>query len=90
MKILIECDKKYANEVAATLFSELDISRFAINRKGYDLIVDMRDRYQGKGKTLGENETVELHKGKFAIVDHPTPEPPVFGGIDLWDPPEFT
>ena len=91
MKILIECYKKHANEVASTIFSNLfPIISFDINRKGYDLVVDMRDCKRGIGQVLNTDETVKLCNGKFAVVKKPVPELPKFGGIDLWDPPEFT
>ena len=68
MKVLIETDQKYIEDIIQTIVTELDCGRFALNKDGYDIVFDMRDRYSGKGKKLSNDESIILHDGKLEIV----------------------
>ena len=68
MKVLIETDQKYIEDIIQTIVTELDCDRFALNKDGYDIVFDMRDRYSGKGKKLSNDESIILHDGKLEIV----------------------
>jgi len=68
MKVLIETDQKYIEDIIQTIVTELDCNRFALNKDGYDIVFDMRDRYSEKGKKLSCDESIILHNGKLEIV----------------------
>ena len=69
MKVLIETDQKYIGDIIQTIVTELDCNRFALNRDGYDIVFDMRDRYNGKGQKLLENQKIALIDGKLVLVE---------------------
>jgi len=68
MKVLIETDEKYIKDIIETISSQLDCNRFALNKDGYDIVFDMRDRYAGKGRTLNKNEYITIKDGKLSLL----------------------
>ena len=69
MKVLIETDQKYMMEIIETIIRELDCNRFALNKDGNDIVFDMRDRYNGKGLEMQENQKITLVDGKLVLVE---------------------
>ena len=69
MKVLIETDQKYIMDIIECVVKDLDCNRFALNKDGYDIVFDMRDRYNGKGIKLSDNQMITLHDGKLVLVE---------------------
>lgn len=69
MKVLIETDQKYIEDIIQTIVTQLDCNRFALNKDGYDIVFDMRDRYNGKGQKLSENQKIALVDGKLVLLE---------------------